>query len=217
MPNAKDLYDSLKQYPKQAKLSPGAQTLYTMQSESLKTAIRTRGKDGGVRSANERQPGAAERKELERIDKVLNPQPIPIKFGKKEYEQAKKDGYSDNDINDFLRMEGLEVDSTYQGFEAAGLGTGKDGKQYLQWRLDAQNPVQEKKKEEKKSEPKKDNPTQVIVKSEAGTAGITTLGSQPVVAEDPKVTAPAPILGDPLGDTSQRVVRETARKTLTTV
>jgi len=222
MPNAKDLYKELTPAPKpKGKLTPGAQTLYSMQSEAVRNTIATRGKDGGKRSNNERtEYSKADQEMLARIDAVVNPRPDPIKFGKDEYQDALKRGYSNNDINDFLKMPGLEVDTKYMGFQAAGLGTGPDGKQYLQWRVDEQYG-------KPKAAPAAPTPTPVtstvtnitqeIVKTEAGTAGITTLGAVPVVPEDPKVTAPAPILGNPLGDQSQRVQRETAKRTLTSV
>jgi hypothetical protein len=222
MPSADDLYQSLLKTPNKKKLSPGAETMYRMSSAAIRN---TRGKDGGVRNSGDDMLDS-DKKILAQMDAIRNPPPERIKFTRSELEEAKKAGYSNNDINDFLKMEGIDVDHKYQGFEAAGLGTGKDGKQYLQWRLDANyegnnanNPVNKPKNEKKTNDGQTTTILTDVPKSinkEAGTIGITT-GSAPVVAEDPKVTAPAPILGDPLGDQSQRVVRESAKKTLTTV
>jgi hypothetical protein len=130
-------------------------------------------------------------------------------FGQTEYDAAIAAGYSDNDINQFLQESGVQAEG--EMFAVGGMGT-YSGSQDVYWQV---SPSYTSTRSSSTVTPTGDNVAvaapsatvdQTIALPNNGTGTIETVAPLPET-----VSAPIPILGDPLGESSQRVSIQKAK------
>ena len=126
-------------------------------------------------------------------------------FNQEAFEAATKAGYSSNDINAFLRDSGVKAEGSM--FQVAGLGE-YGGKQDTYWQVTpSYKPPTPAPAASTTTIPNTAN--KVLETIQLPNNGLATIES--VKPLPPSVSAPAPVLGDPLGESSQRVQRQKAR------
>ena len=126
-------------------------------------------------------------------------------FNQDAYDRATKAGYSNNDINAFLKESGVRAEGSM--FGVAGTGT-YGGKESAYWQVTpAYKPPTPKAESKVTTAP--DTSNEVLQTLKLPNNGLGTI--EEVKPLPPAISAPAPILGDPLGQSSQRVSRAKAR------
>lgn len=126
-------------------------------------------------------------------------------FNQDAYDRATKAGYSNNDINAFLKDSGVRAEGSMFGVGGTGTYGGKEGT-YWQVTPEYKPPTP---KAESKVTTVPDTSNEVLQTLKLPNNGLGTI--EEVKPLPPAISAPAPILGDPLGRSSQRVSRAKAR------
>lgn len=130
--------------------------------------------------------------------------PNPI-FGQDAYEAAIKGGYSSKDINRFLQESGVKASGSM--FQVGGMGS-YQGKSDVYWQVTpGYKPPTAAASPSPIAAPDYGNKVETAITLPNN--GLATIES--IQAPPPTVSAPAPVLGDPLGEGSQRVSRQKAR------
>lgn len=125
-------------------------------------------------------------------------------FNEDAYQRATKAGYSDNDINAFLRDSGVRAEGSRFGVAGTGTYGGREAS-YFQVTPAYKPPTATDDNVTKAP----DYGNKVLETIQLPNNGIGTIESISKLPES--VSASAPILGDPLGEGSQRVSRQKAR------
>lgn len=135
-----------------------------------------------------------------------------LTFGQTEYDAAIEQGYSDNDINQFLQESGVQAEGDM--FQVGGMneysGTVRTGKETygtetstsLYWQVSPSYnaPPPTPTGDSVTVAPAGDTVEKTLDLPNDGTGTIETIAPLPE-----SISAPIPILGDPLGESSQRV------------